>query len=554
MAPESQLAQMGRPEKERWSRRAVLYHIYPLSFQDSNGDGFGDLQGIIDRLDYLNDGTPNSLGVEAVWLSPIYKSPMADWGYDVADYESIDQRFGDLKLFDRFIDEAHRRSIKVMMDFVPNHTSIEHVWFAESRASRDNPKRDWYIWRNPKADGSPPNNWLSVFGGPAWSLDETTGQYYLHTFLPEQPDLNWRNPAVKEAMLNVLRFWLKRGVDGFRTDAIYGLVKDKEFRDDPPNPTYVAGKDDPFNALLHTRSHGQPELDDTLGSFCDILGEHEDAVLVSEAYLNIPEMLRLYHACESHAVHSPFNFNLIGLLWEAAAYRKFIDDFEAELDAGDWPNYVLGNHDRHRLASRRGLDRARLSALIQLTLRGMPIIYYGDELGMEDGTIPDESVKDPWGKRVPGFGFGRDPERTPMQWDSSPKAGFTTGTPWLPVAQSFRGRNVTQEAGDPTSLLSLYRRLIWYRKSSPALLTGSYRSLDVGNDNVFGYLRSCTDEELLVLANFSDTEQTVKLPYPTVTCVCSSSLDDGNEEPLDGRAVRLRGNEGLVVRLAGRRQ
>ncbi|MBI4175523.1 alpha-amylase, partial [Candidatus Berkelbacteria bacterium] len=445
MTPQSQLAQLGQKEKERWSRRAVLYHIYPLSFQDSNGDGFGDLQGIIDRLDYLNDGTSTSLGIEAVWLSPIYTSPMADWGYDVADYEAIDPVFGDLTLFDRLIKEAHRRSIKVMMDFVPNHTSIEHLWFIESRSSRNNPKRDWYIWRDAKPDGSPPNNWLSVFGGPAWTEDLTTGQSYLHTFLPEQPDLNWRNPAVKEAMLNVLQYWLKRGVDGFRTDAIYGLIKDKQFRDDPPNPDYVPGKDDPFIALLHTRSHGQPELGDTLESFCDILGEHEDAFLVSEAYLDIPEMLKLYHACQSHEAHSPFNFNLIGLPWQAGAYRQFIDEFEAKLDPSDWPNYVLGNHDRHRLVTRLGLDRARLSALIQLTLRGMPIIYYGDELGMKDGEIPAPAERDPWGKRVPGFGFGRDSERTPMQWDGSTNAGFTAGSPWLPIAASSNERNVTAE-------------------------------------------------------------------------------------------------------------
>lgn len=551
MTPRSQRVQMSQPEKERWSHRAVLYHIYPLSFQDSYGDGYGDLQGIIDRLDYLNDGTPNSLGVEAIWLSPIYRSPMADWGYDVADYENIDPIFGDLKLFDRFVEKAHTRGIKVMMDFVPNHTSIEHAWFAKSRTSRDNPKRDWYIWRDPKPDGSPPNNWLSVFGGSAWTLDATTGQYYLHTFLPEQPDLNWRNPAVKESMLNVLRFWLKRGVDGFRTDAIYGLMKDSQFRDEPPNPAYVPGKDDPYNALLHTRTHGQTDLGDTLASFCDILGEHEDAFLVSEAYLNIPEMFKMYHACASHEAHSPFNFNLIGLPWDALSYRQFIDEFEATVDSHDWPNYVLGNHDRHRLATRLGSERARLSALIQLTLRGMPIIYYGDELGMEDGTIPEHDGKDPWGKHVPGFGFGRDPERTPMQWDSSPGVGFTSGTPWLPIAASAGERNVAKEQADPTSLLALYRHLIWYRKQSPALLTGSYRSIDVGNDDVFAYLRSCVDEELLVLANFAETEQVARLPYDKAAVVCSSYMDTPQHTTVTDHTIHLRPHEGLVLRLSG---
>ena len=530
--------------KQLWIRETVLYHIYPRSFQDSNGDGIGDLQGIIDRLDYLNDSSNESLGVKAIWLSPIFRSPMVDFGYDIVDYELIDPVFGDMATFDRLVTEAHKRGIKVLLDFVPNHTSTQHDWFKESRQDYNNYKRDWYIWKPPKPDGSPPNNWLSVFGGSAWQLDEATGEYYLHSFLPEQADLNWRNLEVKKHMLNVLRFWLKRGVSGFRTDAIYNLIKDAKLRDDPPNPAYRPGQDDPYDALLHTHSSGQDELSGTLANFCEILGENSDAYLVSEAYVDIPEMIKLYHACPDHQIHSPFNFNLIGREWSAPSYRDFIDRFEGALDPNDWPNYVLGNHDRSRLVSRLGSNRAKLLGMMQLTLRGMPVIYYGEEIGMQDESIPENQQLDPWGRRVPGFGLGRDPERTPMKWDASKKAGFTTGVPWLSISSNHATCNVEAEKDDPNSFLNMYRTLIHYRQRSPGLLTGRYESQNCGNEAIFTYKRICSDEILQIALNFSNQPQTFEAEDGTL--ICSTHAD---ARAPDDNKIFLRAYEGQVIQI-----
>jgi len=530
--------------KKPWVQDAVLYHIYPRSFQDSDGDGIGDLRGIINRLDYLNDGTKDSLGVEAIWLSPIFCSPMVDFGYDITDHESIDPSFGDLKTFDCLIVEAHKRDIKVMLDFVPNHTSTEHEWFKESAKDKLNPKRDWYIWRPSKPDGSPPNNWLSVFGGSAWQLNEATGEYHLSSFLPEQADLNWRNPEVKERMLSVLRFWLKRGVDGFRIDSIYYLIKDAELRDDPPNPSFRPGQDDPYNALLHNYSNGQDALTDMLASFCGVVGEYRDAYLVSESYVDIPELLKLYNACPEYNVHSPFNFGLIGRPWSAESHRDFIDSYDAALGVEDWPNYVLGNHDRSRLVSRVGVEQAKLLGLMQLSLRGMPVIYYGDEIGMQDEPIPDTETLDAWGKRVPGFGFGRDPERTPMQWDGTKEAGFTEGAPWLPVGENHQSQNVESESSDPNSFLDMYRKLIHFRKHSPALLTGRYESQDCDNADIFAFKRICDDEILQVVLNFSDKQQTFEVEGGPLVCSthANSQTTSGNHitlAPYEGRVIQL---------------
>jgi len=534
--------------KENWSRKAVVYQIYPRSFKDTNGDGIGDLKGIIEKLDYLNDGTDASLGITAIWLNPIYKSPMKDFGYDISDYHDIGSIFGSLDVFDQLVAETHKRKIKIIMDFVPNHTSSEHPWFQESKRSKDNSKRDWYIWRDPKIDGSPPNNWLSVFGGSAWTLDETTGQYYMHSFLPDQPDLNWRNKDVRDEMADVLRFWLKRGVDGFRTDAIYHLIKDDQFRDDPPNPNYNAGRDEPYNAFLHVYSQGRPELVGTINALCNVLGEHStDVYMVSEVYLGLPQMLELYKACDN-SFHAPFNFNLMILPWNAAAFKKFIDEYEEKLGPSDWPNYTLGNHDRSRLATRLGQKRARLAAMLQFTLRGMPFVYYGDELGMEDVKISDERCLDPWGKNVPGFNVGRDPERTPMQWDSSSNAGFTDGVPWLPVSPDYKEKNVENESHDSNSMLSFYKELIHRRMGSPALLTGMYKLMESGNENVFAFGRECASEKLLVAINFSDMEQTTNISI-NGTLFCNTHRGKYGGEKIQTAQLKLNPYEGLMVRL-----
>ena len=354
--------QAGEHGKTTWYRSGVLYQIYPLSFADSNGDGYGDITGIIDHLDYLG-GAENSLGVSAIWLSPVYKSPLKDFGYDVSDFRAIDPVFGTMEDFERLVREIHTRGMKLLMDFVPNHTSDQHPWFQEALQSKASPKRDWYIWANPKADGSEPNNWLGLFGGQAWTLDKASGQYYLHTFLPSQPDLNWRNPEVRTEMEAVLRFWLGKGVDGFRTDSIYYLIKDDQLRDDPINPDYIEGVSDPATYYKKTYSAGQSEIFGLLEGICEVVDQDDDSFLVSEAYLGIEELKTLYRACTKHPIHAPFNFNLMSLPWEASVFGDWIEAYEASLRPQDVPNYVLGNHDRPRLASRVGTQRARALAL-----------------------------------------------------------------------------------------------------------------------------------------------------------------------------------------------
>lgn len=526
----------------------MIYQIYPLSFKDSNDDGFGDLEGIIQKLDYLNDGTKKSLGVDAVWLSPIYKSPMKDFGYDVSDYYDIDPIFGDLETFDRLVKEARRRGIKVIMDFIPNHTSSEHPWFLESRASKTNPKRDWYIWRDPKPDGAPPNNWLSKFGGSAWSYDELTKQYYLRTFLPEQPDLNWRNSEVRKEMLRVMRFWLDRNIDGFRIDAITHLIKDKKFRDDPPNPNYEEGRDEPYDSLLHIYSGGGSKfIKKTMRSFCEVLKEYGNKFMVSETYLDIAGLMKYYKACENKQ-HAPFNFNFITMPWDARIYKKFIDKFEAHLSAEDAPIYVLGNHDRSRVATRLGQKRARLAVILQVALRGMMFIYYGEELGMEDAIIPSEKVIDPWGKNLPSLRVGRDPERTPMQWDGSKYAGFSNAKPWLPYFTNPQRDNMEAESRDKNSMLSHYRHLIHFWKRSPALLEGAYKPMASGNPNVLTFARIHKNERALAVLNFSDKEQMAKCEDITrANLVCSTYLDRKTGEAINVKTCILRPFEGYLA-------
>lgn len=532
-----------------WYRRATLYHIYPLSFADSNGDGFGDIRGIIDHLDYLNDGSSESLGVSAVWLSPVYLSPMADWGYDVADHTQIDPRLGTMADFDELLTKLHLRGIKLLMDFVPNHTSVLHKWFVESRSNRKNPKRDWYIWADPAKDDGPPNNWVSNFGGSAWGFDKPTGQYYLHSFLPQQPDLNWRNPEVREAMLDVLRFWLNKGVDGFRTDAVLGLIKDAQLRDDLPNPSYVPGVTDPADEFLRVHSSGQTELRSVIGSFCDVLAQKDARFLLSEAYLNIPGMHQMYEICSRHPVHAPFNFNLMRLAWSAEAFRGFIDEYEKSLGPEDWPNYVLGNHDRHRLASRLGPGRARLLAMLQLTLRGLPVVYYGEELGLPDTPVRQADIRDPWEMRVPGRGLGRDPARTPLPWNGENGAGFTAGTPWLPIGRAAATHNVETESHDPMSSLHLYQHLIHLRAQSPALIEGDYRSLDLGNGHVYGFIRETEHQRFLVILNFDSKPAAAILHGRVGRWVAGTDLVEGDGLPGEAGELVLEEYEGRVYEL-----
>ncbi len=532
----------------RWWQRGVIYQIYPRSFKDTTGNGVGDLPGIIEKLDYLSDGTGNSLGIDAIWLSPIYPSPMADFGYDVADYCDVNPLFGDLATFDQLVAEAHRRGIRIILDYVPNHSSDQHPWFIESRRSRDNPRRDWYIWRDPRPDGSPPNNWGSAFGGPAWTWDEATGQYYLHQFLKEQPELNWRQPEVRAAMMDVLRFWMERGVDGFRIDVVSLLIKDAELRDNPPNPNAdpTLPPNDISGRQWPVYNRDQDQVHEIIRDFRRLLDEYDDRCAIGELSLELPRWIR-YYGQNGDGLHLPFNFRLMGLPWQAQAVRRSVDELEAALPPFAWPNYVLGNHDRARLASRLGGQaQARLAAMMLLTLRGTPTLYYGDELGMENGVIPPEKLQDPPGLRL-GKEHSRDVCRTPMQWDDSPNAGFSTAEPWLPVSGDYATRNVTIQSADPTSMLNLYRRLLWYRRGSPALFGGCYQPLDAG-DNCFVYLRAAGDERRLVALNFADGQRRVSVPGEDAgQIVISTHLD--REESVSPSGFELRPHEGVIVEL-----
>ena len=441
-----------------WWQRGVIYQVYPRSFQDSNNDGIGDLPGIVQRLDYFVD-----LGIDAIWISPIYPSPMMDFGYDVADYCDVAPIFGTLEDFDRLVADAHARGLRLILDWVPNHTSDDHPWFRASRASRDNMRRDWYIWRDPDPDGNPPNNWLSHFGGSAWELDQQTGQYYYHSFLKEQPDLNWRNPAVKEAMCDVLRFWLGRGVDGFRVDVIWLLIKDDQFRDNPPNPGYVPGNPS-HTRLLPLYTANRPEVHGIVAEMRAAIDAYPDRVLIGEIYLPI-EQLVSYYGRDLKGAHLPFNFQLIEATWNAVGIARIIEEYEAALPQGAWPNWVLGNHDKPRIASRIGVAQARVAAMLLLTLRGTPTIYYGEEIGMTNVLIPPEQIQDAAEKNEPGLGLGRDPERTPMPWDRSPFAGFTVGKPWLPLGPDHATVNVAAYRQSSDSILNLYRRLLALRRT-----------------------------------------------------------------------------------------
>ena len=530
-----------------WWQTGIIYQIYPRSFQDSNGDGIGDLRGIISRLDYVQ-----SLGVKAVWLSPIYPSPMHDFGYDVADYCGIHPLFGTMADFDALLAEIHRRGMKLILDLVPNHTSDEHPWFIESRSSRDNPKRDWYIWRDPAPDGGPPNNWLSFFGGPAWTFDPHTGQYYLHQFVKQQPELNYRNPAVLAAMLDIMRFWLDKGVDGFRVDVIWLMMKDALFRDEPPNPPWDGVN--PHNSLLHIYTANLPEVHDLIRAMRRVLDEYDRRMMVGEIYLPNEELVKYYGAALDEC-HLPFNFQLIQTPWDAATVRRLVDAYEAVLPPGGWPNWVLGNHDQHRLATRVGQEQARVANMLLLTLRGTPTCYYGDEIGMTDVPIPPEMIQDPPAVNQPEIAHivGRDPERTPMQWDDSPNAGFTAAgvQPWLPLAPDYRTRNVAVQARDPASMLSLFKSLAALRNAEPALHAGTYRSVDTGSGAVFAYLREHENTRFLVVLNFSDRGQQPDLSAaaPRGEVVLSTGMDRSGTADLSRLA--LAPNEGLIIKLEG---
>ncbi len=529
-----------------WWKKGIIYQIYPRSFMDSSGDGIGDLRGIADRLNYLD-----WLGIDGVWLSPIYPSPMADFGYDVADYVGVHETFGTLDDFDHLLSEAHAREMKIILDLVPNHTSSEHAWFKESCSSSDNPKRNWYIWRDAQPNGDPPNNWLGYFGGSSWCWNEASGQYYLHSFLKQQPDLNWHNPEVRKAIYDSIRFWLDRGVDGFRIDVIDRMIKDEQLRDNPLNPDYVEGRDNPTSKFLRVFSENRPGIHELITEFREVFDEYDDRVVIGEiAYSTDPGLITGFYGEGTQPfgteLHLPFNFALILLDWDAAPIKAFVDAYEAIMPPYGWPNYVVSNHDQTRIATRVGDAQARIAAMLILTLRGTPFIYYGDEIGMRDVDIPPEQYQDPQGINI---GISRDPERTPMQWDDSANAGFAPAAAktWLPVAPNYatEGVSVAAEKQDDHSMLTLYKRLIDLRRSNEALALGDYAQLDAQAgvpDGVYAYGRGFASGDQYVIAlNFSDETKHAGFGGEIVL---STHLDrDGAVE-----ALELRPNEGVLLR------
>jgi len=484
-----------------WWHYAVFYEVYPRSFADSNNDGVGDLNGITSKLDYLEH-----LGVNAVWITPCFPSPQVDFGYDVSDYENIDPMYGTLADFDRLVGEAKKHSIKIILDFVPNHTSDQHKWFLESKSSRTSPKRDWYIWRDGKGPDQPPNNWQSTFGLSAWKFDPATGQYYYHYFYPEQPDLNWRNPAVEKAMFDVTRFWYKRGVAGFRLDAVDTMYEDFKLTDNPslPGTNKFGGPNtvEKYNKKL-------PEMHGALQRLRNVADEY-DAVLIGETWTHDVSELKAYYGERNNELQMPMDLLLTNLPLSAPILRDHIAGVDA---SGGWPTYVITNHDIVRSYTRysdgtHNDDIAKLMAGFYLTLRGTAIMYYGEEIGMQNNTpTRKEDVKDPIGVLGWPKEKGRDGERTPMQWSTGPNAGFTNGTPWLPVPASAQTHNVELERKDPHSVLSFYRHLLLVRKEDPALREGKYIALNASDQNVLSYLRQYNNDTVLVVLNMSPTKQ-----------------------------------------------
>ena len=533
-----------------WRQVNAIYQIYPRSFKDSNGDGVGDLRGVIDKLDYIH-GHKDSLGIDAIWFSPIFPSPMADMGYDVSNYCDIDPLFGTLDDFKELIEKAHNQGVNVMLDFVPNHTSNRHPWFLESRSSKENDKKDYYVWRDPKPDGSEPNNWLSIFGGSAWEWDDERRQYYLHTFLKEQPDLNWDNPMVRDEMKRVVRFWMELGVDGIRADAVRWISKDPELRDDPKNPKWKGTKtNNSFDSLIHKYSRFWKNLFPYLREMTDVIGEFDNRIMIFEDYPDgnystKDQYLGFYNVSPEHGM--PFNFEGLWADFDARVFRTFITEFQGMLDPEvQRPVYCFGNHDQWRMVTRYGKsDKARLVALLQLTLPGLPTVYYGDELGIPNTPISHDEIRDLSAFSSGDDSVSRDPERTPMQWYKGQFAGFSEVKPWLPLGQNVTHYNVESQLHEADSFLSLYRRLLRLRAHYNLLRNGSYETFGDDDKHVFVYSRRLGDEHVFVALNFSGKKQTVELPHKGRVLCCTHPVDypEINHEG----EVTLRPYEGVLV-------
>jgi alpha-glucosidase len=523
--------------KADWWRSAVVYEIAPISFQDTDGDGKGDLKGIASRIEYVK-----WLGVDAVWLTPFFPSPMLDFGYDISDYCAVDPAFGTLDDFDALLENLHRHDIKLLLDYVPNHTSDRHEWFVDSRSSRTSAKRDWYVWAEPAETGGPPNNWLSRFGGSAWRFDDATGQYYYHSFLTGQPDLNWRNPEVRSAMSDVLRFWMRRGVDGFRVDASAVLIEDALLRDDPVDPEADDSKPPP-QRLKRIFSDDRPESMSCIEHLRQVIDEFDSRVLCGEVQGKIDRIGHFY-GNDQPRLHLPLNFCLLDSPWDALSLQATIDAYLNAIPDHAWPDWVIGGHDKHRIAAKTGQAQARILAMLVLTLKGTPFFFAGDELGMERPEIPKEAVQDPFEKLVPGYGLNRDPERVPMPWDETENRGFTTGKSWLPMTGIKTG-SVSELQKDETSILQLYKQLLALRKATPALHSGDYAPLRSRN-GVLCFQRLTRDEKFTIALNL--THDARRLDGVGEGSIVLSTRLDRRDVPLS-RQQLLRPDEGIVIRM-----
>ena len=508
-------------DRAEWWKRGVIYEVAVPTFQDGNRDGVGDLLGVRARLDYFE-----WLGVDAVWLTPFYPSPMTDFGYDIADYTGVHPAAGTMADFDALLADIHRRGMRVILDLVPNHTSDRHPWFLESCRSRTSPKRSWYVWADPAPDGGPPNNWQSDLGGSAWRWHAPSGQYYYTAFAPDQPDLNWREPAVRKAIDEVMTFWLERGVDGFRVDVLWHLAKDQWLRDNPQNPDYNPATDSPCSRLIPAFSDNQPDVLAYVAHLREVIDRYDERLLIGEIYLPLGELVA-YYGAERSGVHLPFNFQLVQQPWKARNVRRAVDEYEGSVGRDEWPNWVLGNHDQPRVASRVGKEQARVAAMMLLTLRGTPTMYNGDEIGMENGDIPREKMTDLRARSCDGKGTGRDPFRMPMAW-----------------------KEVEQQREDAGSMLSLHRELLQLRRRSPALSVGGYAPINVEADDVFAYVRFAGDEAFFVALNMTDVARSFVVPARIgAGKLAVTTRDHRTRGRRIAERIELAPNEGIVVEL-----
>lgn len=526
-----------------WWKHGVIYQIYTRSFKDSNNDGVGDIQGIIEKLDYLDD-----LGVDAIWLSPINKSPMRDFGYDIEDYYSIDPIFGNLQDFDKLVASSHERNIKVIMDLVVNHTSDQHHWFKESRSSLDNPKRNWYIWRKGRRN-KPPNNWKAACGGSTWEFDETTGEYYLHSFLKEQPDLNWRNKQLKKKIFKMMTFWLDRGVDGFRIDMVNWLIKDRKFR----NNTFTWKIF--FQQKRRRYDRNRPKVHKLLKKMRALIDRYEDRMLVGEVFTLIPGdpgLSAKFLGNGNDELHLAFDFSLMYRLWNAKYFYNAVKKWYEKIPSNGWPCFVLSNHDQPRGRSRfmgaaDSDGRARVAAVFLLTLRGTPFLYYGEELGMKNAKLNKAELVDPLGKKFWPIYKGRDLSRAPMLWGFDKYAAFSKTEPWLPVDRNYENLCVEKQLGDPDAILNLYKTIIALRKAHIELSRGDFIPIIKGQDNIIAYYRKYRDHTSFIALNFSNSEKKIQIKDSRQWRVLFSThrMADGNIANL---RLAIRPNEAIILK------